>query len=126
MRKFIRFGTLILAFFVIAAVRLSAQDPTLEPIDINTLTPETVFSTMVQPLYGALVILFGYLSAYIPGVKNWSPFMRVAAFALAAGLGFYLYGVSFWKIASSYLLSSGLYAVILKNIIPSPKLKAAG
>lgn len=108
-----------------AATAVFSQDP-LPPIDINTLTPSTVFDTLVEPLYGALVILFGYLSAYIPGVKNWSPFYRVAAFALAAGLGSHLFGVSFWKIASSYFLSSGLYAVILKNIFPSKKAPANG
>lgn len=116
MKKLI--ATLIVLVAVATAV--FSQDP-LQAIDINTLRPETIFDTMVEPMYGALVILFGYLSAYIPGVKNWSPFVRVGAFALVAGLGFYLFGVSFWKIASSYLLSSGLYAVVLKNILPSKK-----
>ena len=124
MRKIIRACALVLALFVCAAVRISAQDPTFEPIDINTLTPQTLFDTTVEPLYGLVVILFGYLSAFIPGVKKLAPFYRVAAFALAAGLGFHLFGVSFWKIASTYLLSSGLYAVILKNIFRSGKAAA--
>lgn len=124
MRNIIRACTLILALFVCAAVRLSAQDPNFEPIDINVLTPQTLFDSTVEPLYAIVVILSGYLSAFIPGVKKLAPFYRVAAFALAAGLGFHLFGVSFWKIASTYLLSSNLYAVILKNIFKSGK--AAG
>lgn len=122
MKKLIRLASLALAFLFIAAVRLSAQDPTFTPIDINTLTPETLFNSTFEPLLGLVIVLSGYLSAFIPGVKKWAPFYRVAAFALAAGLGFHLFGVSFWKIATTWLLSSGLYAVVLQNIFgKSPK-----
>ena len=112
--------------FLLAAASAAAQDVldpalALQPIDINTLTAENILDSLMEPIYGMLVIAFGYLSAYIPVLKRWSPFARVGAFALAAGLGFFLFGVPFWKVASSYLLSSGLYAVVLKHIFPSKK-----
>lgn len=113
-------------FLLLASVAAFAQGDDLPPIDINTLQPETLINTLVEPIYSALIILFGYLSAFIPGVKKWSPFVRVITFALAAGLGFWLFGVSFWKIAVSYLFSSGLYATVLKNIFPTPKPAPAG
>lgn len=120
-----RTGLALLAVTLLIAARATAQDTldpaTYEPIDINTLTPENIFDSVVEPLYGALIILFGYISAYIPGLKKLSPFYRVLTFALAAGLGFYLFGASFWKVSATYFLSSGLYAVILKHIIPSKK-----
>ncbi len=121
MKKLIRLAGLALAFLFIAAVRLSAQDPTFTPIDINTLTPEAVFNTLYEPVYGVLVILFGYLSAWIPGVKKLAPFYRVLAFGAVAGIGFKLFGLPFWKIATSFFMSASLYAVVLKNILPSPK-----
>lgn len=121
---------LALSALIMLAVAARAQAPldpaTYEPIDINTLTPQNLFDSLVEPLYGALVIIFGYISAYIPGLKKLSPFYRVLTFAAAAGLGFFLFGVSFWKVAATYFLSSGLYAVILKNILPSKKAPAAG
>lgn len=118
------------ALFLLSAGYIFAQAPldptTYEPIDINTLTPQNLFDSVVEPLYGALIILFGYISAYVPGLKKLSPFYRVLTFASAAGLGFFLFGAPFWKVAATYFLSSGLYAVILKNIIPSPKAPAKG
>lgn len=123
-RQLALFALLLLA---VAARAQAPLDPaTYEPIDINTLTPQNLFDTLVEPLYGALVIIFGYISAYIPGLKKLSPFYRVLTFAVAAGLGFFLFGVSFWKVAATYFLSSGLYAVILKNILPSKKAPANG
>lgn len=89
--------------------------------DIATITPENLFTATIEPIYGMLVILFGYLSGLIPGVKKLTPFTRVFAFALVAGLGFSLFGISAWKLASTYFLSSGLYLIILKNIFASPK-----
>lgn len=121
MKKLLRFLLLPCVLLLTFAVRLSAQDPTLDPIDVDSLTPENIFGTLIEPMFGALVILFGYISAYIPALKKLSPFYRVLTFALVAGLGFYLFGVPFWKVASTYLLSSGLYAVILKNLFKSPK-----
>ena len=110
---------LLLALSFVFAGSVMAQDVNFP--DINTITAENLFSSTIEPLYGLLVILFGYLSAYIPVVKKWAAFYRVIAFALALGLGLYLFGASAWKLGFTYLLSSGLYVVFLKNILASPK-----
>lgn len=98
---------LTLAFVVIAAVRISAQD-VIEFPDINTITPSNIFEVTFQPLYSALIVLFGYLSAYIPGVNKVKPYLRVLTFGALAGLGFHLFGASIWKVGVTYLLTTGL------------------
>lgn len=110
---------MLLALCFVFAANCLAQDVSFP--DISTITPQNLFTATVEPLYGLLVILSGYLSAYIPGIKKWAPFYRVAAFALAVGLGFHLFGASVWKLAFTWFISSGLYAVILANILKSPK-----
>jgi len=117
MKKALRFFSLALALVFIAAVRLSAQD-VIEFPDINTLTPENIFQAAVEPVYSALIILFGYLSAYIPGIKKMNTYLRVLAFALVAGLGFYLFGgESFWKVAITYFVTTRfLYDGLLKKV----------
>lgn len=124
-----RLFTMLLALaFCFASCIHPAAAQAVQPFpEINTLTPENLFQASVEPMYGMLVILFGYLSAYVPGINNFKPFTRVAAFALVVGLGLFLFdNGSVLKIAFTYFLSSGLYAVILKNIIPTPKGLSAG
>ena len=114
-------GLATLALIVIAATRISAQDVVEFP-EINTLTPENIFDVAFQPLYSALIVLFGYASSFIPGVKKISPFARVLTFGLVAGLGFYLFGASVWKVALTYLLTTGLiYDGFLKHFVKTPK-----
>jgi hypothetical protein len=98
---------LILVSIVATSVSLGAQDVAEFP-DISTLTPDTLFGSLYDPLYSALIIVFGYVSAFIPGVKKVSAFGRVLAFGLVAGLGFYLFGASTIKVAVSFLVSTGL------------------
>lgn len=110
------------ALLFCAVVSVIAQDvytdlPTELP-DLNTLTPETLFSSLFEPVYGMVVILFGYLSAFIPGVKKLNTYGRVFAFGLIAGLGFHLFGgADIWKVGLSFLISTGLlYDGMLKPI----------
>lgn len=120
MKKLGIYLRLTLALIVISATAISAQDVVEFP-DINTLTPQNIFDVTFQPIFSALIILFGYLSAYIPGIKKVSPFVRVLAFGLVAGLGFYLFGASIWKVALTYLLTTGLiYDGFLKNFRKKP------
>ena len=123
MKKLFRTLALMACLVLVFGASVSAQ--AVDFPDINTLTPETIFGSLVDPMFTGLTILFGYISGFIPVVKRWAPFYRVIAFGLVAGLGFHLFGVSFSKIALSYLFSSGLYVVVFKNIIPSPKAKLA-
>lgn len=112
------------ALFIFCAGTLGAQSPDFPAID--TLTPETLFQATVEPLFGAMVILSGYLSAFIPGVKRLTPFLRVIAFAVTLGLGFHLFGgASIWKLALTYFFSTGLYLTTIKNLLPSPKAAAS-
>ena len=97
------------SFIFCSVVGLFAQDLPTELPDLNTLTPETIFPQLFEPIYGMVVIAFGYLSAFIPGVKKLNTYGRVFAFGLVAGLGFYLFGgASIWKVALSFLISTGL------------------
>ncbi len=132
MKKLILFAgkaAVIIAALVITAGVAIAQsaDPVLDlqPLpDINTLTPQTIFQSLFEPLYGLLIIVFGYLSKRIPWVKTIAPFYRVLTFAVVAGVGFYLFGGSFWKIAVTYLVSTsviydGLLSKIKKPVLIS-------
>lgn len=119
MKKLIRLFPLVILGLLLFACQLGAQTP--EFPNIADLTPQNIFDSMVEPVFGAVVIVFGYLSAYIPGLKKISPFYRVLAFALVSGLGFYLFGKDFWKLAFTYLVSSGLYDVFLKKLFRTPK-----
>lgn len=115
---------LTLACLLACTLHLAGQTPLLP--DFSTLTPETLFDATIEPLYGMSVLLFGYLSAYIPVLKKWTPFLRVFAFGLAAALGISLFGgASIWKLALTYFLTSGLYATFFKHIFASPKPAAA-
>lgn len=126
MKKYLRIIPLVLAGIVIAAVRISAQDVVEFP-DVATLTPENIFTQSFEPMYSALIVLFGYLGTLIPGVKKLSPFTRVFAFGLIAGLGFYLFGASILKVALTYLLTTGLiYDGFLKHLVKSKKAPANG
>lgn len=124
-----RYATLLVALLIcfVALVHPLGAQTVQEFPDISTLTPEILFQASIEPVYGMLVIFFGYLSAFIPGIQKFAPFTRVAAFALVLGLGMYLFdNASVLKIAFTYFLSSGLYVVILKNILPTPKGLSAG
>lgn len=117
---FARIYCLLLAMLFIAVGSATGQVPEFPPVE--TLTPETLFASAVDPLYSALVLLFGYVSGFLPGVKRFSPFLRTVAFGLTVGLGFHLFGgVGIWKIALTYFITSGLYASFFKNIFASPK-----
>lgn len=111
---------LTFAMLFVFTAKVLCQDVSFP--DVNTITPENLFQACIEPTYALVVLLSGYLSIYIPGIKKWAPFYRVAAFALVAGIGFSLFGFSAWKLASTYFLSSGLYLIILRNIFSSPRL----
>ena len=122
MKKIGLYFRLTLALLIVTAVQLSAQDVVEFP-EINTLTAENIFHATVEPLYSALIVLFGYASSFIPGIQKFSKFTRVLAFALVAGLGFHLFGASIWKVAITYALSTAvLYDGFLSRIkIPRKK-----
>ena len=107
MKKLGIYLRLTLALIIISATGISAQD-VIEFPDINTIRPENLFQSTIEPLYSAIIVLMGYISAYIPGVKKLSPYLRVLTVGLIAGLGFYLFGSSIWKVVLTYLITTGL------------------
>lgn len=115
--------TLLALPLLLLAFVANAQDPTFPPAN---LTPDNLFGQLYDPIYSALVIGYGYLSQFIPGIKKFSAFGRVLAFGLVAGLGFYLFGgASVWKVGLSFLISTGLiydgflkpFTGLLQNIL---------
>jgi len=126
MKKIGLYLRLVLALIVITAVRLSAQDVVEFP-DINTLTPENIFQVTFEPLLSALIVLFGYVSGFVPGISKISPYLRVLAFALIVGLGMHLFGfVSIWKVAITYFISTKIfYDGLLKPLTQSLRKKVA-
>jgi len=120
MRKLGFFLMLTLALSFVFASQVLGQNVTFP--DVADLTPENLFTSTVDPLYGLVIVLSGYLSAFIPGINRWKPFFRVIAFALATGVGIYLFGgASVWKLAFTYFVSTGLYEVFIKHIFKSPQ-----
>lgn len=76
----------------------------------------------VEWLYGVLVVVGGYLSAFIPGLKSISVGVyRVLTWGILTGVGFILLGAPIWGVAITYFLSTGLYDIVLKLIIKSPR-----
>lgn len=116
LKKLSRILLLPLLLLIVFCARAGAQD-VLEFPDINTLTPENIFEVTIEPVYSMLVVLFGYLSAFIPGIRRMNTYARVLAFGLVAGLAFYLFGASVWKIALTFLITTGLlYDGMLKPL----------
>lgn len=120
MKLLYKFLPLSVLFILAISWRLGAQDTTSVLPPIGDLTPDNIFSNLIDPLYTGLIVIFGYISYLIPGINKITPFLRVLAFALVAGLGFILFGGSFWKVAFSYFVATGLYDLFLKKIFPSP------
>lgn len=125
MKKLGFYLRLTVALLFITAVQLSAQDVVEFP-DINTLTPENIFEVTFEPMLSVLIVLFGYLSGFIPGIQKVAPYLRVLAFALIAGLGFHLFGfASVWKVAITYFISTKIfYDGLLKPLTQSLRRKA--
>ena len=108
-------GRLALTFLLITvlSLNLSAQS-------IDFSTPESLFGGM-EILYGAVVIIGGYLSAFIPGLNNIDQGVyRVLAWAIMTGIGFALFGSSIISLAVTYAISTSLYEVIFKLFRASP------
>lgn len=79
----------------------------------------------MEVVYGAVVVIGGYLSAFIPGLNKISVTVyRVLAWAIITGAAAVLFkGANIWGIAIAYFVSSGLYQVVLRLIFASPKPK---
>ena len=74
-------------------------------------------------IYTAVFTVGGYLSAFIPGLKNIdSGTWRVLVFAILVIAGSAVLGIgNIWLGAISYFFSTSLYEVVLKWFVKSPK-----
>lgn len=93
-------------------------------IDIPTDPAAWFALDRVEWVYGIIVVIGGYLSAFIPGLKNITVGVyRVLTWALITGAGAVMLGSSIWGVAITYFISTGLYDIVLKLILKSPKPK---
>lgn len=103
---------IMLLFFLIASFNLNAQGM-FEDIS-------EVFNG-AEVLYGALVVIGGYLSAFIPGLNTIDKGVyRVLAWAILTGIGFALFGMPILTIAVTYAVSTSLYEVVFRLFKRSP------
>jgi len=108
------------ALTFVAFGSLYAQTPG-GPVD--TTSPASILGSD-EFIYGALVIVGGYLSAYIPGLNKIKPGVyRVLALAVAIGVVFIVFGfdASILSLILTYALSTSAYETVLKRVLPSPK-----
>lgn len=86
--------------------------------------PMTEWFGALEQVFAVLVVIGGYLSPKIPGLKQInSATYRVLAFAILVGAGFWYFGADILGLAMSYFFSTSFYEVVLKAIKPSPKPK---
>jgi hypothetical protein len=79
----------------------------------------------VELLYGALVVIGGYLSSFIPGLNKIDKTVyRVAAFALAVGALFVSFTpMSAFSTVVTYAMSTSIYELILKLFKKTPQVE---
>jgi hypothetical protein len=125
MKRITSFLALTLGFILFFAVVLVAQtDPVLPPpitpnptggLDLNVLLDWT------NVVYGGIVILVGYISNLIPGLKLiTNTAWRVAAIALIVGAAFLIAGKGFLPLLISYTLSTNFYSLFLSLFKKTP------
>ncbi len=87
-------------------------------VDISQLTPANVLEKMIDPIYSALVLIFGLLSSFIPGIQRLeSRAVRVLAIGISLAIGFLLFGgATFWKLALSYVFANLSYIITFKGL----------
>lgn len=105
-----------MTLMLVAAVALVAQTP-----DIAT-DPQGFLHYKIEAIYGALIILGGYVSRFFPVVGNWNPIFRVLAWAVVSGALFtVLTPMEAAGAAITYAISTSLYEVIFKWIKKTPE-----
>lgn len=88
---------------------------------INVTDPKQGYAFLLQNfefIYGFIVILFGYISIRIPGLKKIkSGTYRIMTLAIIVGLGAWLFGLgSIWELTLSYAISTSFYQLLLKPV----------
>ena len=112
-----RLAPLVLFMLIVAT---QAYSQTTGDIDIST--PAALFGN-IEALYGVLVIVGGYLTAFIPGLNKINDgTLRVLAWAVITAVGFLMFDSgSVLSLSVTYAISTSLYEVILQWFRKSPK-----
>lgn len=124
MKSLTKFVLMIVA--VMVAFPIFGQD-TIPTVTLPA-TPADWFSEhTMEVVYGVLVVIGGYLSAFIPGLNKITVGVyRVLTWAVITGAAaIFFKGANVWGIAITYFVSTGLYSVLLRLIFASPKPKDA-
>ncbi len=114
------------AFFASTTVALMAQtasDTLVPPPQITPDMPVEVLVDYSVALYSALVVLLGYLSAYIPGLNKVAGVqLRVLVVAAVTGLIFATLGfANGWQLVIGYIGATLGYDKFLGALFPTPK-----
>lgn len=116
-----KFRYLFIAFVVFCVTGLVGQ--TFELPDFEN--PQQVFESL-DILYGALIVVGGYFSHLIPGLgKVGNNTYRVLSFGILSGIAFVSFGANVIGLILTYAVSTNIYQIILKWILPTSKVKAA-
>jgi hypothetical protein len=118
---------LIVTAMVCASLALMAQITAPSPSEtynaIKGVTSWEQLLTLEGAIMSMLIVLGGYISWLIPGLKAiHSNTYRIATFAILIIAGAIVLGISnVWQGAISYLFATGLYQLLLKPVAPTPK-----
>lgn len=119
------FNIIMIALVSCIAVTLGAQSANPAELidDIKGVSSWTDLVTLEAAIYTAVITLGGYLSAFIPVLKNIdSGTWRVLVWAVMVIAGSVVLGFgNVWMGAIAYFFSTSLYEILLKKLFPSPK-----
>lgn len=115
MKKYFHNILLMAIAMVLFTVPALAQDSTT----ISFESPDHIFGSF-EALYGAIIMIGGYFTHLIPGLNQIpSNTLRVITFAILSGVAFVLFGANAIGVVLSYAAVHGIYAIILKWIVPN-------
>jgi len=127
MKKHLNLIVLTAIMIVMACISIIAQDPLPNPVEIiDGVKGATTWADLLgyeAAIYTFLIIVGGWFSAKIPWLNNVeNGTFRVLTWAILVISGGAVIGFgNVWAGAIAYFFSTSLYEVILKWIVPSPK-----
>lgn len=113
-------------FYVIISMMITFSLMSISLYAFQVLDPDPSnewFAGAVEALYGAVVIILGYLSPIIPGLnKIQKPVYRVFAIAIVLIIAFVSFGwAQVIPLLLTYATSTSLYELIFKLIKKTPE-----
>ena len=122
MKKLLQLLFVLFTLVLLSTVSAMAQGFLEDPKEVPTLVN---FLGWFEALYGALVIVLGYLTAYIPGInKIPSVAWRLVAVGMIIGGIFLALGANGFGLVLQFLLSGKFYDLVLIHLGKTPKVVA--